>query len=173
MRILVFLAGTTLMHANAAGHSREERVQQVKLRQNLGGIESYIPVGDAVRKVRAWQQQGAEIVYLSPARRIEQTPDVLARHGFPDGPVAFRSPGETWQDVVARIQPDILIEDDCESIGGEAEMTFPQLQPELRPVLHPLSSRNLVALTISQTIWRRSKPGRARTIEKSRLKRAP
>jgi hypothetical protein len=29
-------------------------------------------------------------------------------------------------------RPGILIEDDCESIGGEPEMTFPQLQPELQ-----------------------------------------
>ncbi len=131
MRILVFLAGTPLMHANAAGRSREERVQQVKLGQNLRGITSYVPIGSAVRELQTSQQRGAEIVYLSPARRIEQTPAVLASHGFPEGPAAFRSPDETWQDVVARIQPDILIEDDCESIGGEPEMTFPQLQPEL------------------------------------------
>lgn len=132
MRLLVFLAGTTLMHASAAGKSREERVQQVKLGQNLGGIASYIPVGNAVQKLQSWQQQGAEIIYLSPGRRIEQTPAVLAAHHFPEGPVAYRRPGETWQDVVARIQPDILIEDDCESIGGEVEMTFPQLHPELQ-----------------------------------------
>lgn len=132
MRILVFLPGTTLMHANAVGRSREERVQQVKLGQDLGGIASYLPTGDAVRKVQTWQQQGAEIVYLSPGRRVEQTPVVLATHRFPQGPVAFGAPNETWQDVVARIQPDILIEDDCESIGGESEMTFPQLQPELQ-----------------------------------------
>jgi hypothetical protein len=28
--------------------------------------------------------------------------------------------------------PDILIEDDCESISGEEEMTYPSLQNELR-----------------------------------------
>ena len=132
MRILVFLPGTTLMHASAAGRSREERVQQVKLGQDLGGIASYIPIGGAVQKVQTWQQQGAEIVYLSMARRLEQTPAVLAAHYFPQGPVAFREPDETWQDVVARVQPDILVEDDCESIGGVPEMTFPQLQPALQ-----------------------------------------
>ena len=31
-----------------------------------------------------------------------------------------------------RAQPDILIEDNCESIAGEVEMTYPQLRPELR-----------------------------------------
>lgn len=132
MRLLVFLAGTILMHASAAGKSREERVRQVKLGQNLGGIASYIPVGNAVLKLQSWQQQGAEIIYLSPGRQIEQTLAVLAAHHFPEGPVAHRRPGETWQDVVARIQPDILIEDDCESIGGEPKMTFPQLQPGLQ-----------------------------------------
>jgi hypothetical protein len=83
MRIFVFLPGTTLMHANAVGRSREERVRQVKLGQDLGGIASYLPIGDAVRKLHTWQQQGAEIVYLSPGRRIEQTPVVLATHRFP------------------------------------------------------------------------------------------
>lgn len=28
--------------------------------------------------------------------------------------------------------PDVLIEDDCESIGGEAEMTYPKLGSEAR-----------------------------------------
>lgn len=28
--------------------------------------------------------------------------------------------------------PDILIEDDCESIGGEKEMICPHLKPEIR-----------------------------------------
>ncbi|MFL5661862.1 MAG: hypothetical protein ACJ8BW_10995, partial [Ktedonobacteraceae bacterium] len=64
----------------------------------------YLPIGDAVRKLHTWQQQGAEIVYLSPGRRREQTPVVLATHRFPEGPVAFRSPDETWQDVVARME---------------------------------------------------------------------
>jgi hypothetical protein len=104
MRIFVFLPGTTLMHANAVGRSREERVRQVKLGQDLGGIASYLPIGDAVRKLHIWQQQGAEIVYLSPGRRREQTPVVLATHRFPEGPVAFRRPDETWQDVVARME---------------------------------------------------------------------
>jgi hypothetical protein len=30
------------------------------------------------------------------------------------------------------VLPDVLIEDDCESIGGESEMTYPQLTPALK-----------------------------------------
>jgi hypothetical protein len=28
--------------------------------------------------------------------------------------------------------PNVIVEDDCESIGGEAEMTYPGMRPELK-----------------------------------------
>ena len=31
-----------------------------------------------------------------------------------------------------RVMPDILIEDDCESIGGTFEMIYPNIRSELR-----------------------------------------
>jgi hypothetical protein len=55
---------------------------------------------------------------------------VLERFGFPAGEIFFRQPGETYADVARRAAPDVLIEDDCESIGGEREMTYPHLRPE-------------------------------------------
>lgn len=39
---------------------------------------------------------------------------------------------ECNNDVAERVLPDILIEDDCESIGGEKEMTYPHIKPELK-----------------------------------------
>ena len=36
------------------------------------------------------------------------------------------------KDVAESIKPDILLEDDCESIGGQAEMVYPHIQPELQ-----------------------------------------
>lgn len=40
----------------------------------------------------------------------------------------------SYQDVVERMEPlpDILIEDDCESIGGEKEMTYPHLRSDVK-----------------------------------------
>lgn len=38
-------------------------------------------------------------------------------------------PDPIW---IERILPDILIEDDCESIGGDAEMIYPHLKAEMR-----------------------------------------
>jgi hypothetical protein len=40
--------------------------------------------------------------------------DLVKTHGFPDGPVFFRRSGEEYRDVVERVQPAVLDEDDCE-----------------------------------------------------------
>ncbi len=39
---------------------------------------------------------------------------------------------ETYKDIAERVIPDILIEDDCESIGGEKEMTITFVKPEIK-----------------------------------------
>jgi hypothetical protein len=135
VKIIVFLHGTAIMHRNALGRSREERVRQVlEGDESLYDFESYVPVGNAVRKLQTWAQQGAEIVYLSSHKNVEDVEKdklVLRNYGFPDGQVFFRQAGERYNDVAESLLPDILIEDDCESIGGEKEMTFPHIKAEL------------------------------------------
>jgi hypothetical protein len=142
MKIMVFLHGTAIMHAGGEGRTRAERVRQVRDRHpSVYDFAAYVPVNDAVSKLQAWRRQGAEIVYLSAHRRaeaVEIDQAVLRRHDFPDGPVFFRQPDEQYQDVAERVRPDILIEDDCESIGGESEMTYPQLQPALKATVKPI-----------------------------------
>ena len=41
-----------------------------------------------------------------------------------------RRKNEEYKDVAERAMPNILVEDDCESIGGEVEMTYPHIEPE-------------------------------------------
>jgi hypothetical protein len=48
------------------------------------------------------------------------------------GELFYRRPGESYADVATRVLPTILIEDDCESIGGPVEMTYPHIHPELK-----------------------------------------
>jgi len=50
----------------------------------------------------------------------------------PTVPSFFRQPGEAYHQVAERIRPGVLIEDDCESIGGEVEMTYPHLHSEAK-----------------------------------------
>ena len=136
MKVLVFLHGTSIMHRSATGCSREARVQQVVQREaSVRDFASYVPIGNAVSKLHTWSQQGAEIIYLSPhkqAEQVEQDRIVLHTYDFPEGQIAYRTTGQTYQDVVASALPDIFIEDDCESIGGIQEMTYPHLRPDLQ-----------------------------------------
>jgi hypothetical protein len=136
MRVAVFLHGTTIMHRSALGRTREERVEQVQQREtSVRDYASYVPVGNAATKLRTWSKQGTEIIYLSSHKRpehVEQDRAVLATYHFPHGQVVFRGPGETYQDVAERVLPHVLIEDDCESIGGPPEMISPYLRAELQ-----------------------------------------
>lgn len=58
---------------------------------------------------------------------------ILEKYNFPDSQnLLFRKQEEQYKDVCERLMPDILIEDDCESIGGEIEMTYPHIRIDLK-----------------------------------------
>lgn len=149
MRILVFLQGTIIMHEHAAGLSREEIIQQVTdQEESARDFKNYIPVGNAPQKLKKWAEQGAEICYLSALTEnkkgrgdeivgkegLQADKFVLDKYGFPQGNIYHRGQDESYADVVAKMTPypDVLIEDDCESMGQEAEVTYPSLSPELQ-----------------------------------------
>ncbi len=136
MKIMIFLQGTILMHKNAAGKSRDERVRQVlEGEPSIHDFAGYIPVENAVGKTQIWQAQGAVIVYLTSHKSVEDVhvdEAVLATYGFPLGQVLCRQRAEEYKDVAEQAVPDILIEDDCESLGGEQEMTYPHIKPEIK-----------------------------------------
>ncbi|MBU4246625.1 hypothetical protein L6303_00755 [archaeon] len=136
MKILVFLHGTTIMHKNAVGHLREEIIKQVVDEESsVKDYASYIPVGNAPQKLQMWKKQGAEILYLSSHRNaedVEKDKIVLKKYKFPEGKIFFCKNGEEYNAVAERIMPDLIIEDDCESIGGISEMTHPNLKPEIK-----------------------------------------
>jgi len=138
MKILVFLHGTTIMHKDAKGLARERIVKQVTEGDTpIHDYALYIPVGNAVKKLQEWKGQGARICYLSShrnARDVEKDKSVLKKYAFPNGQIFYRRNREEYKDVVERIRPlpDLIVEDDCESIGGKVEMVYPNLKPELK-----------------------------------------
>ena len=157
MKILIFTEGTILTPKISEGLNREEVVEQSKMEgiqreeaalqfeskndvpiepESVHDYSNYIPVGNSVIKLTGWKKQGVTICYLSSRRikpEIDAIKSVLIRYNFPDfNNLCFRQQGEDYKDVAEKIMPDILIEDDCESIGGEVEMTYPHIKPELR-----------------------------------------
>lgn len=137
MKILVFTEGTIIMHPSAKDQNREQIVEQVKnFPRPLpnGFYKTHIPVGNAATKLNTWKEQGAEILYLTSRKKQGQLEDirqVLKKYDFPNGQLLFRQKDEEYKDIAERIIPDVLIEDDCESIGGENEMTITHVEPEI------------------------------------------
>lgn len=148
----MFTEGTVLTHKRWVGLPREEIVKHVKGWSNLSTEEfeefrksgevpglayfaDSFPIGSAMRKITAWKNQGATILYLTSRRTPEEVQiirDVLKKYHFPDGELLFREAGEEYKDVAERVLPDIIVEDDCESIGGEEEMTYPRIKTILK-----------------------------------------
>ena len=127
------------MHKNAIGHTREEIIQQVKDKEpSVCDYASYVPIGMASGKLANWKNQGAEIVYLTSRREPNEIKDVqntFQKHGFPEGQLMFRNDSEEYKDIVERVMPNVLIEDDCESIGGRNEMTITHVKPEVKRMI--------------------------------------
>jgi hypothetical protein len=124
---MVFLHGTSIMHSAAVGVPRSGRVRQVADEDpSVRDFASYVPTDGAVAKIAAWQRRGAEICYLSSHRTATAAAidgSVLAGHGFPAGTLYYRAHGESYADVARRWQADVVVEDDCESIGGRTQTT--------------------------------------------------
>ena len=147
-KVAVFLHGTIIQHKTALGHSREEIVQQVKTKtknwilwnifRRKGTVfdyHSYIPIGDSVQKLKNWKKDCANILYLSSHKtmnNVKKDKFVLKKYNFPKGKIFFRQSNEQYNDILERIIPDILIEDDCESIGGRNKMTITHVYPLLK-----------------------------------------
>jgi hypothetical protein len=133
MKVGVFLHGTAIMHVAAAGVERDERVRQVRRRDpSVRDFASYIATPGTKEKLAAWQQHGATLIYLSSHRRhedIRADQSVVRRNEFPAGPVHGRGDGEDYGALVDRLGLDVLVEDDCESIGGAAQTCAAQLSP--------------------------------------------
>jgi len=137
MKMLIFTEGTLIIHPSAKGYSREDIVKQVKsgTDSSIYNWRTYIPIGNSVEKLQKWKSQGAKILYLTSRIKpgeVEDIKSVLKKHGFPEGQLLFRQKGEEYKDVAEKAMPNVLIEDDCESIGGMEEMTIINIKPDLK-----------------------------------------
>lgn len=143
MHLLIFTEGTIIMHRSAKGLTRKEIVAQVKSQErSVKDYSTYIPIGNSPEKLKEWDSQGMTISYITSRRKpegIEQIREVLKSNNFPEGELYFRENHETYSDVIERVMPEILIEDDCESIGGEQEMCITNVNPEKKKLIKAIT----------------------------------
>jgi len=52
--------------------------------------------------------------------------------------LGYRKKDEKYKDIAERTTPGVLIEDDCESIGGKKEMTYTFIQKNLKRKIYSI-----------------------------------
>lgn len=97
-------------------------------------INSYIPIGKAKNILDKWQEQGYEVIYLTSlkGRKAMKMAQHLDELGFNGSMVGYRQKNQDYATLIKEELPDILIEDTCQSIGGEKNMCYNQLPDKLK-----------------------------------------
>lgn len=129
IKIMIFTEGTVLKPPSVFQHFNHE---------------SYLPIGNAASLISAWEAQGAEINYLTSRKRpkqIKQTKKILLSYNFPGKYLYYRDKGQKYKDLVELVYPDILIEDDCRSIGGSWQWSITYVKPEIRNNIKSIITR--------------------------------
>jgi hypothetical protein len=119
-RVLIFTEGTILAPSSILKHFNHA---------------SYIPIKNAVTKITLWYQQGTEVLYLTSCKKekhVDQIKKLFLKYKFPGQRLYYRNKGQKYKDIVEAVMPDILIEDDCRSIGGRWQMCITYVKPEIK-----------------------------------------
>lgn len=96
--------------------------------------KGYVPIGNAVGIINDLYDKGNKIYLCSYVKkcRYHFIKSVVDSFGIMYDEILCRAKREKYSDLVERIRPDILIEDDCNSIGGEKNWCITNVKPEIK-----------------------------------------
>lgn len=119
MRIMIFIEGTTFY---------------TKPLLFLFTKYGYRPIGNAVRIVNSLYENGHEIYLCSYVRKARYNfiKAVVDFYGMNYTDILCRKKSETYSEIVEQFKPDIIIEDDCKSIGGLKKCCITHVKKELK-----------------------------------------
>lgn len=94
----------------------------------------YKPIGNSVEKVNAWYDKGNEIYLCSYVRnaRLSFVKSIIDFYGMKYTDILCRAKCEKYYEIVERIKPDVLIEDNCQSIGGQKNCCITGVKSDIR-----------------------------------------
>lgn len=97
-------------------------------------FEAFALLGNAVEIVNTWQNEGHDIYLCSYVRkgRYDIIKSIIDFYGMKYTDILCRSKGEQYREIVEQLKSDILIEDDCKSIGGHKESCITNVKKELK-----------------------------------------
>ncbi len=94
----------------------------------------YRPIGDAARTVNLLYEKGHEISLCSYAHKSRSgfIRSVVGFYGMKYTKIVCRLWGGTYGEIVERVKPKLLIEDDCRSIGGPKKCCITGVSAEIK-----------------------------------------
>lgn len=125
MRIMIFVEGTTFY---------------TKPPLFLFTKYGYKPIGNAVNTVNSLYNKGHCIFLCSYVHKTRHAfiKSVIDFYGMKYTEILCRNKGEQYSELVERVRPDILIEDDCKSIGGQKECCITNVRKEIKATIHSI-----------------------------------
>jgi hypothetical protein len=104
----------------------------------------YVPINLCYEKISRWSAQGAQIAYLTSRRKpadVAAVGLILRKANLPGSALYYRSKGEEYHHIAEQLVPDVLIEDDCRSIGGKRHWTITYVDPLIKRRIHSIIVR--------------------------------
>ena len=94
----------------------------------------YIPIGNSIKIINDLYNKGNEIYLCSYVRknRYNFIKSIVDYYKINYTEILCRDKKEQYSDLVERIIPDILIEDDCKSIGGEKQWCITNVKEDVK-----------------------------------------
>ncbi len=119
MKIMVFIEGTTF---------------HTKPLLFLFSKYGYKPIGSAIKIINSWYDKGYEIYLCSYVRKTRRNfiKSILDFYGIKYTDILCRRKGEQYHEIVEQLRPDILIEDDCRSIGGQKNWCITKVKDDVK-----------------------------------------
>lgn len=102
---------------------------------SLYNHRTYIPIGKSADIIKAWHEEGVEIVYCTSRKKekqVKEIADLLKKYHFFGTKLYYREEKQKYKDIVQTVMPDFLVEDDCKSIGGSWQMCITYVEPSIK-----------------------------------------
>lgn len=95
----------------------------------------YVPIKNSVNIIKSWEEQGAEIMYITSRKKlkeVQEIKEILIKNNFSGRYLYYRNKKQKYKDIVELVAPNILIEDNCRSIGGKWQMCITYVKSEVK-----------------------------------------
>lgn len=118
------------------------KTEQGSNHRTFNMITFQIVFSEGSKKLRSfiWQKEG-HVSYLCSyvrKRRYNFIKQIIDFYGMKYTEILCREKGEQYSEIVERIKPDILIEDDCKSIGGQKEWCITNVREETKAGIYSI-----------------------------------